>query len=609
MARTTPIHSGYAIINGSGTGPNGSLIDVWIEWDVIEQEIDNNRTYVRAYFYAALHSGTTSTWGGSGCYSSFSVNGVSGDNLKSNDSFDFRDTSDINLLGSGNFWVTHNSDGTKTVNMSGTFTTSSSWITGGSVSGNATLPTIPRATTPGVTNMTMGTETTIDLSSRASSSFTHTLEYLFGGHSGTLVTKTSGASYSFTPSLGLAAYCTDATSGAIRITCKTYYGTTLIGTKYVYRTLSIPSSVVPSISNVAVSKVNSNSTIAGWGVFVQGYSKVKLDVTAAGVYGSTIESYYYAVKVSGTTRLSKTQSGASWTSGYITIVSTHYTFYVIVTDSRGRTDTYTTGEYTVYAYSPPNISLTDAFRCDSGGTKDLTNGTYISAKGTFGFSSCGGNNSITKKIEYRQLGSSSWNMGQDNPADDTAYVFGADGIDTVYSYEVRFSVTDDISDTVTLTLLIKPGFITMHIRTGGKGIGFGGAADADEFQCYMDADFKGALEADANTVLHKGNTMVLLWSGSWSSGNITVTDLDKYTVFLIRVNNNAASLLCAAKSGYFRGGVIYAATSTIAYSIQLGATYSGTTLTWGFCHKFNHVDSSTHGAISTESVVEIWGVI
>ena len=34
MARTTPVHAGYSIINGSGTGPNGYRIHVWVEYAV-----------------------------------------------------------------------------------------------------------------------------------------------------------------------------------------------------------------------------------------------------------------------------------------------------------------------------------------------------------------------------------------------------------------------------------------------------------------------------------------------------------------------------------------------------------------------------------------------
>lgn len=142
---TIPQHSGYSVIKGSGTGPNGDRIDVWIEWKVTEQDVDNNRSYVRAYFYAALKSGQSSTtWGDSGCSSSFSVGGVSGTGLKSDGSYDFRSPSTVNSLGTFAGWINHSSDGTKSVTFSGSFTTSSSWITGGSASGSRTLPTIER---------------------------------------------------------------------------------------------------------------------------------------------------------------------------------------------------------------------------------------------------------------------------------------------------------------------------------------------------------------------------------------------------------------------------------------------------------------------------------
>ena len=52
MARTTPVHSGYSIINGAGTGPNGNRIDVWIEYavisqDIVEQHIPGDRVLLR----------------------------------------------------------------------------------------------------------------------------------------------------------------------------------------------------------------------------------------------------------------------------------------------------------------------------------------------------------------------------------------------------------------------------------------------------------------------------------------------------------------------------------------------------------------------------------
>lgn len=144
MARTTPVHSGYTILNGAGTGPNGDRIDVWIEYIEQSQDVATNRTRIIAYFYTARRSGQSSdTWGSNGCTSLFSVNGVSGTNLKNNGSYDFRGTTPI-LLGSFDGWIAHNEDGTKSIIMAGSFTTKSDWITGGSVSKSVVLPTINR---------------------------------------------------------------------------------------------------------------------------------------------------------------------------------------------------------------------------------------------------------------------------------------------------------------------------------------------------------------------------------------------------------------------------------------------------------------------------------
>ncbi len=141
---TIPQNAGYQVIYGTGTGPNGDRIDVWAEYTSVQDQL-NNRSLVTARFYAALHPGESSnTYGSSGCNSAFSVNGLSGTGLKSNGSFDFRSTSVINDLGSFSGYVAHNENGTKTMTVAGSFTTTSDWITGGTLSASITLPTIPR---------------------------------------------------------------------------------------------------------------------------------------------------------------------------------------------------------------------------------------------------------------------------------------------------------------------------------------------------------------------------------------------------------------------------------------------------------------------------------
>ena len=61
MERATPVHSGYHIVQGTGLGRSGSKIDVWAEYLVESQDIANNKSFVRAYFYAALREGQNSS--------------------------------------------------------------------------------------------------------------------------------------------------------------------------------------------------------------------------------------------------------------------------------------------------------------------------------------------------------------------------------------------------------------------------------------------------------------------------------------------------------------------------------------------------------------------
>ncbi len=141
-----PQHTGYQVIYGAGTGPNGDRIDVWVEYTTTQDQ-PGNRTLVKAYFYTALHPGESS-----GTYdrqnglvtTRFTVNGVSGTGLADDIPYDFQSTNNIHSLGTFNQYIPHNEDGTKTVSVSGAFTVTSSYITGGTLSASIVLPAIQR---------------------------------------------------------------------------------------------------------------------------------------------------------------------------------------------------------------------------------------------------------------------------------------------------------------------------------------------------------------------------------------------------------------------------------------------------------------------------------
>ena len=70
-----------------------------------------------------------------------------------------------------------------------------------------------------------------------------------------------GTSTSWTVPLSLANQVPNGVSGTCTITCKTYNGSTLIGTKTTSLTLTVPSSIVPEISTIAISEAGSTRQI------------------------------------------------------------------------------------------------------------------------------------------------------------------------------------------------------------------------------------------------------------------------------------------------------------------------------------------------------------
>ena len=141
-------------------------------------------------------------------------------------------------------------------------------------------------------SVNMGSAVTV-YTNRVSNSTTHTLLYTFGNTSGTIATNV-GASVSWTPPLTLAAQVPSATNGVCTITCQSYNGGTLTGTRTCTLTLNVPSTVVPSISSVTVE--DTNSTVATRiQAYVRMLSTLSVAITAAGTYGSTISSYDAAV--------------------------------------------------------------------------------------------------------------------------------------------------------------------------------------------------------------------------------------------------------------------------------------------------------------------------
>ena len=376
------------------------------------------------------------------------------------------------LLATVSRTVNHASDGSKSLTISAVFqiraTLSGTYYGTISASANITLDSIPRASSVSAGNMTMGSAGKINIS-RASSSFTHTLTYSFGNASGTIATKTTATSVSWTPALSLASQIPNATSGTCTITCTTYNGNTNIGSKTCTLSLSVPSSVKPTISSLSASRID-GEVPSTWGIYVQTKSKVKLTINgAAGSYGSTIKSY-------SITGGGYSGSASTLTTGFLNNSGT-ITFKATVTDSRGRVSVEASVSITVTAYSPPYFNSSLSQRCLSNGTLD-DDGTYIHALVSFGYSTCSGKNTLKTSVQYKQVSAEQWTDAGVTFTSNTAFTYGKGQISTETSYDVRYSLEDAFS-TISVQEIVSTAAVVMDFKSGGKGVAIGKVSERD----------------------------------------------------------------------------------------------------------------------------------
>lgn len=151
----------------------------------------------------------------------------------------------------------------------------------------------------------MGSAGTISVS-RASTSFTHTITYLYGTKSGTICTKSSSTSVSWTPPLDLAHMVPNATSGVGTLYCDTYNGNTKIGSKSISFTCNVPASVKPSCS--ISSLTNTNST---FGCYAKLLSGVKVKPSAFDITLSDKKSHHFSLEVADQLKISKLNDRAN----------------------------------------------------------------------------------------------------------------------------------------------------------------------------------------------------------------------------------------------------------------------------------------------------------
>lgn len=388
------------------------------------------------------------------------------------------------LLGTVTQTVNHNSDGTKSLTMSAVFyiraTLSGTYYESITASANITLDSIARASSVSTPNATMGSATAIAIS-RASSSFTHTLTYTFGTAAGTIATKTTSTSVSWTPPLSLASQIPKAVTGTCTVTCTTYNGSTKIGSKTCTLTLTVPASIKPTITSLTAARVD-GAVLGTWGIYVQTKSKATLTINgAAGSYGSTISSY-------SITGGGYTSTASSFTTGFLNTSGT-VTFTATVTDSRGRVSAAATVSISVVAYSPPSFASYLSQRCLSNGTVN-DDGTYIRGLVSYSYASCSSKNTITRATYYKKASDTAWTNANAAFSSGTAFTFGGGNISTETSYDIKYTLTDAFT-TIAIQDIVSTAAVVMDFKRGGKGVAVGKVSEKDNtFEVAEDWDVR-----------------------------------------------------------------------------------------------------------------------
>ena len=313
------------------------------------------------------------------------------------------------------------------------------------------------ATQPSLSASTveMGKSVTINTPA-VSNAYRHTLRYAFGSASGTIATGIA-SSVSWTPPVSLANQIPSATAGSGTIYCDTYSGSTLLGTKSVSITLTVPGSVVPSAGTLSAALAEDTS---GTGLYVKGMGKAKLTLSrASGAYGSSIKSY--------------SVSGGGWSSNESTLTTGilqaagEITFTAVVTDSRGRKAS-TMRTISVIDYTKPGVAVCDVYRCDADGNRKKA-GTYFAVEINASYSAITGNTlSITAR--YKKQSESSYGTAT-NVTNNGKTVIGGGNIGASTTYDVLVTVADKYNSLSIPRTLSTKSVLQSFKRSAGAAIG------------------------------------------------------------------------------------------------------------------------------------------
>lgn len=403
--------------------------------------------------------------------------------------------------------IPHNSDGTKSVSIYAYVKTASS---SGTVTASAspTLSTIPRTSPATLSASSVTTGGSFTVYTNRYAAFTHTIKVTLGSKT---ITKTGVAnSVAITIPRDWATALPNTTSGTATVVCTTDG----IGSVTKNITVNVNSADIPTLTKVTATPHNENSIVAGWGIYLQGYSAIQIAFnTMAGVQGSTITGY----KI----KYGNAEITASPYRTPVINLSGAQKVYCYVKDSRGRWSAAKEVNVDFLSYAKPSLSGADSYRSDSGGARQEQKGTYITAFAKAIFSSCNNKNSATLKCRY---GLKSGIYGNyESMTSETKKITGGGNIAVSKSYKVEILLTDALSNTDSAEFEISTKKVAISIMDTIRGAAIGKIAEKEgTLEVDFDTEVNGGITAE--DYLIDDATLQSFWESVFGGGVIKLID-------------------------------------------------------------------------------------
>lgn len=413
------------------------------------------------------------------------------------------------VLGSGSFTLTHNSDGKQSFSAWAEAAIYTYAISSTKYDYYIELPPIPRVSDVFVLKGdTIGSPIKFEIS-RALSSFTHTLTWQFGNESGTIAYKDSRTSITWTPPSDLSKQIPNSESGTGTLTCITYDGNTEIGRKSINFTLQVPSNVKPSIKTFEPSIASPKPD--NWGLYVKNHSTVQWDVLAHGSCDSTITKCVISGQNLSYTS-TKSSNSYSAKSSTLTIAG-EKVYTVTVTDSRGRTAS-AIGSITILDYNSPVITSANSFRSNADGTLNGS-GEYVTHKLTASFYTLRSNNTIKIEVFDKESSNSTYSKSSviiKNDSDDKivnySYTYPNSSFKADTKYDFKIVISDSIGQSSTVYTHVGTKNVPINIASDNNSIAIGCFAQKTKdnigrFDCAWEAHFTSTPQVDSDRNLKR----------------------------------------------------------------------------------------------------------